>query len=390
MNSRLSSLNRYPFERLRALLADTTPAAVAPISLGVGEPKHPAPALFLETLAKHGDGFANYPATGGLAILKEASARWLERRFGLPQVDAARQIIPCSGTREALFSIAQAVVNPGGVVLMPNPFYQIYDGASQWAGAEAICVAATEANGYLPDYASLPAEVLDKTELLYLCSPGNPTGRVAPLDYLTELIALADRHDFVIAADECYSEIYPDETTPPAGLLEACARIGRDDYRRCLVFHSLSKRSNLPGARCGFVAGDAEILSAYLHLRTYTGCAIPPPIQHAAAAVWADETHVVANRNAYRASFEAVNRVLSPVTSVPLPDAGFYLWLPVPGGGETFAQRLYERSNVVVLPGAYLARTVDGQNPGDPYVRMALVDTPERCAEAARRMAPLL
>ncbi|MBI5137287.1 MAG: succinyldiaminopimelate transaminase [Nitrospirae bacterium] len=392
MNPRIDQLHRYPFERLRDLLADITPADLPPISLGVGEPRHPAPKVFLEALTGALEDFARYPSTAGSPFLREASAAWLTRRFQLPGIDAERQVIPCAGTREALFSIAQAVVgrkaNP--VVLMPNPFYQIYEGAALWAGATPYLVPATEASGFLPDYAAVPPEVLARTELLYVCSPGNPTGRVAPADYLERLIALADAYDFVLASDECYAEIYPDEAHPPLGLLQVAAALGRADYRRCLVFHSLSKRSNLPGARCGFVAGDADVIAAYLRLRTYTGCAVPPPIQQAAVAAWNDETHVRANRDAYRAKFRAVTGILGPHLPITQPDAGFYLWLTVPGGGEAFSRMLFERCNITALPGAYLSRTVDGVCPGRDFVRVALVDQLPRCIEAAERIRGVL
>ena len=392
MNPKIDTLHRYPFERLRGLLADVRPAELVPISLGVGEPRHPAPLVFMEALSAAMGDFSRYPTTAGSPFLRQASADWLKRRFKLAELDPDNQVIPCAGTREALFSIAQAVVGrkPDPVVLSPNPFYQIYEGAALFAGATPYYVAAEQENRFLPDYAALPADVLDRTELLYLCSPGNPTGRVAPMDYLKELIALADRHDFVLASDECYSELYPDEANPPTGLLQAAAEMGRKDYSRCLVFHSLSKRSNLPGARCGFVAGDATLLKDYLKLRTYTGCAIPPPIQQAATVVWGDETHVKTNRDAYRAKFKAVTEILSPHIEVVQPDAGFYLWLKVPGGGEAFSRTLYERCNITALPGAYLSRTVDGHCPGAEYVRLALVDQVPQCIEAAERICSVL
>jgi len=392
MNPRLEQLPPYPFERLRGLLGDLVPApGLEVISMGMGEPRHDPPAFFLEALAREGAAFARYPTTPGDPLLRQAAARWLERRYGLPKVDPEREVIPCAGTREALFSIAQAVVGRPGrdLVLLPNPFYQIYEGAALWAGATPRYVPAVAENGYLPDYAGLPEDVLARTSLLYLCSPGNPTGAVAPPDYLEAVVRLARAHDFVVVADECYAEIYPDENRPPAGLLEVAARTG-GGFDRCLVFHSLSKRSNLPGARCGFVAGDARILAAYLKLRTYTGCAVPLPIQRAAAAVWDDEAHVAANRAAYREKLAAAREVLAPVLPVKEPDAGFYLWPEVPGGGEAFARRLFAECAVTVLPGAYLAREVDGANPGAAHVRMALVDTRERCVAAATRIRDLL
>ena len=392
MNPHLDGLPRYPFERLRDLLAGATPADIAPISMGVGEPRHPAPEVFLHALTEAADDFCRYPTTHGSPILREAIAHWLTRRFQLQGVDPEAQVIPCAGTREALFSIAQAVVGRPGkpVVLVPNPFYQIYEGAALWAGGTPHFVPTTPENGFLPDYAALPESVLERTSLLYLCTPGNPTGRVAPPEYLERLIHLADRYDFVLASDECYSEIYPDEAAPPVGLLQVATAMGRHDFARCLAFHSLSKRSNLPGARCGFVAGDAGILAGYLRLRTYTGCAIPPPIQKAAIAAWNDEDHVRINRAAYREKFAAVKQILDPVLPITLPDAGFYLWVRAPGGGEALARRLFEACNITVLPGAYLARSVDGVCPGTEFVRMALVDQLDQCREAARRIVGAL
>jgi len=403
VNPRLGTLPPYPFERLRTLLADLAPPRdLTPIAFGLGEPGHPAPAVFLETLARETAGFSRYPTTQGEAPLRAAAARWMRRRFDLPALDADRQVVACAGTREALFSVAQAVAGRKGKtnVLLPNPFYPIYEGAALWAGATPHYVPALPENGFLPRYADLPAEVLDRAALLYLCTPANPTGAVAPRAYLEELIALADRHDFVLVSDECYSEIYPDEGRPPWGLLQAAAGLGRTDFSRCLAFHSLSKRSNLPGARCGFVAGDAEILGPYLRLRTYAGSSVPLPIQRAAAATWDDETHVVANRAAYRDKFAAVLKVLAPLLGVKAPDAGMYLWVPAPEGiagtdagpspGEAFARRLYAECALTLLPGAYLSREVDGASPGAGYVRMAMVESAARCAQAAGRIRDLL
>ncbi|MDH4229404.1 MAG: succinyldiaminopimelate transaminase [Nitrospirota bacterium] len=389
MNPRLSQLPAYPFERLRALLKGITPlAGLSPISMSVGEPRHPSPKVFLDALRAAEEEFSNYPTTQGGVELRGAIAAWLTRRFHLPTVDPETQVVPCSGTREALFSVAQALTGVPGkdLVLLPNPFYQIYEGAALWAGATPHYVPATEASGLLPDFAGLPEAILDRAALVYLCTPGNPTGRVMDREYLQQMIRLAHRHGFVLVSDECYSEIYPDENSPPCGLLEAAAAMGHGDYRGCLAMHSLSKRSNLPGARSGFVAGDATILAAYLRLRTYFGCTTPPPIQRAAAAAWGDEAHVRANRDEYRKKFARVLEELAPVLPVTAPDAGFYLWTRVPGGGEAFAQRVFERCNITVLPGSYLSRLVDGVHPGAEYVRMALVDSVEQCAEAARRI----
>jgi N-succinyldiaminopimelate aminotransferase len=404
VNPRLSVLPPYPFERLRTLLSDLEPPReLTPIAMAVGEPAHPAPAVFLDTLARETEAFSRYPTTPGAEPFRAAAARWLRRRFDLAELDPDRQVIACAGTREALFSIAQAVAGREGKnhVLLPNPFYPIYEGAALWSGATPRHVPALPENGFLPDYAALPAEVLDRVCLLYLCTPANPTGAVAGRAYLEGLIELADRHDFVLVSDECYSEIYPDEGRPPWGLLQAAAGMGRTDYARCLAFHSLSKRSNLPGARCGFIAGDAAVLAPYLRLRAYAGSSVPLPVQRAAAAALDDETHVVANRAAYRDKFAAVLQVLGPLLGVRAPDAGMYLWLPAPemdaksaaGGrtaGEAFAQRLYAECALTVLPGGYLSRPVEGVDPGAGYVRMALVDSAARCAQAAGRIRDLL
>ncbi len=404
VNPRLAELPPYPFERLRALLAGIEPPRdLTPIALALGEPGHPAPAVFLEALARETAGYGRYPTTPGEGPFREAAARWLRRRFDLPGLDPEREVVACAGTREALFSVAQAVTGREGKtkVLVPNPFYPIYEGAALWAGATPHYVPALAQNRFLPDYAGLPPEVLDRTALLYLCTPANPTGAVADRAYLEKLITLADRHDFVLVSDECYSEIYPDEGRPPWSLLQAAAGLGRTDYSRCLAFQSLSKRSNLPGARCGFVAGDAEVLVPYLRLRTYAGSSVPLPVQRAAAATWDDETHVVASRAAYRDKFAEVLKVLGPLLGAKAPDAGMFLWLPVPSGaagpdadgltpGEAFARRLYAEGAVTVLPGAYLSREVDGTHPGAGYVRVAMVESAARCAQAAGRIRDVL
>jgi len=390
MNPRLDHLQPYPFERLQALFADLEPPADRDrINLGIGEPKQTPPELVLDTIERHRADFARYPTTGGTEELQTACARWAEARFGLEPESLAPgvHVVPVNGTREALFGIAQAAV--GGkerpLVAMPNPFYQIYEGAALMAGAEPVYVAAGAANA-LPDLAALPEEILDRMELAYVCSPANPTGGVMNRAELEDLMALADRHDFVIAADECYSEIYPDEGPAPAGILEAAAASGRSDFRRCLAFHSLSKRSNLPGLRSGFVAGDPEVLGRFLRLRTYMGNATPLPLQAGATAAWADEEHVRANRRAYRERFDAVLEILEPVLDVARPEGGFYLWPRVPGGGEAFARELYAREGITVLPGTYLARDAGEGNPGEGHVRIALVDGLERCVDAARRI----
>ncbi|MBF0624285.1 MAG: succinyldiaminopimelate transaminase [Magnetococcales bacterium] len=391
MNSALDTLHPYPFEKLAALLAGIAPpTGLAPLNISIGEPQHPVAPALRQTLAQALDGISRYPTTRGQTDLRQAMAGWLCRRFGLGQVDPETQVLPVNGTREALFSIAQAVLNPSPgepppLVAMPNPFYQIYEGATLMAGGKPLYVNATPANGLLPDYERLAPELLDRVELLYLCSPSNPTGAVFSLERLQALIRLADRHDFVIASDECYSEIWYDQ--PPPGLLEAAWRMGRTGFERCLVFHSLSKRSNMPGARTGFVAGDAALLAGYFKLRTYTGCATPPFIQAAAVAAWQDESHVEDNRRQYREKLADAEAILAPVLPVNRPQAGFYLWLEVPGDGEAFTRALYADHGVTVLPGAYLGRDHGAGNPGNPYVRVALVAPPDVNREAMKRLA---
>jgi len=390
MNPRLDRLNPYPFERLRDLFATVAPPRDRePVNLGIGEPKQDPPAFVLDTIEARRADFARYPTTGGTPDLQAACGRWAESRFGLGErpLTPGEEIIPVNGTREALFGIAQAVVGAKAepAVAMPNPLYQIYEGAALFAGAEPIYVAVDPGTG-LPDYTGLDEGTLQRLELVYVCSPANPTGGVMSAEDYRQLLALADRYDFIIAADECYSEIYPDEENPPAGLLEVAAAEGRTDFRRCLVFHSLSKRSNLPGLRSGFVAGDGELIRQFLRLRTYQGNATPLPLQAGAAAAWGDEAHVRANREAYRERFAAVLEILAPVLEVSAPQGGFYLWPRVPGGGETFARELYAREGITVLPGAYLSREVDGHNPGADFVRIALVDELDRCIDAAHRI----
>ena len=392
MNPDLDRLQPYPFERLRTVLDGAIPPAdKSPIALSIGEPQHSAPAFVAATLAANLDGLSRYPATRGSAELRASIAAWLTRRFQLPGVDAERQVLPVNGTREALFAVAQATVaaQPGARVLMPNPFYQIYEGAAVLAGAEPQYLDCSAARGFLPDFDRVTAQEWRACQLLYICTPGNPAGAVMPLATLQRLIGLAHEYDFVIASDECYSEIYPDEQAPPPGLLQACAAMGDADYRRCLVFHSLSKRSNLPGLRSGFVAGDADVLADFLRYRTYHGCAMPPHHQLASAAAWDDEEHVVANRSLYRAKFNAVLETLGGCLDVSAPEAGFYLWPATPVPDTEFARRLYAIQNVTVLPGRFLGREVAGNNPGANRVRMALVASHEDCVEAAARIADL-
>ncbi|MBD3619670.1 MAG: succinyldiaminopimelate transaminase [Chromatiales bacterium] len=391
MNPDLDRLQPYPFQKLAALKQGTQPpAALEHIALSIGEPKHPTPSLISEALLEHLHGLASYPVTKGSDALREAIAGWLTRRFDLPaaSIDPARHVLPVNGTREALFAFAQAVVDRSrdALVLMPNPFYQIYEGAALLAGATPWFLNCSADNGYRPDFDAVPDAIWDRCQLLYLCSPGNPTGAVLDEATLAGLIERAERHDFLIASDECYSELYPDESAPPAGLLGAAARAGVTDYRRCVVFHSLSKRSNAPGLRSGFVAGDAAVLEQFHQYRTYHGCAMPPPTQAASIAAWNDEAHVRANRELYRQKFAAMLEVLSPVLEVSAPDAGFYLWPRTPIADTDFARGLYDRHNVTVLPGSFLSREAHGSNPGANHVRMALVAPLDECHEAAARI----
>ncbi|KRW62401.1 succinyldiaminopimelate transaminase [Pseudomonas sp. TTU2014-080ASC] len=396
MNNALNQLQPYPFEKLRALLGSVQPPAHKnPIALSIGEPKHPAPAFVAEALSNNLSQLSVYPTTLGIPALREAMAAWACRRFGLTAgaVDPTRHILPVNGTREALFAFTQAVVKrsePGqapGLVVSPNPFYQIYEGAAFLAGAEPHYLPCLEAHGFNPDFDAVSDDIWQRCQILFLCSPGNPTGALIPVETLKKLIALADKFDFVIAADECYSELYFDEENPPAGLLTACAELGRSDFKRCVVFHSLSKRSNLPGLRSGFVAGDAEILKAFLLYRTYHGCAMPVQTQLASVAAWQDEAHVKANRDMYREKFDAVLAILEGVMDVKRPDGGFYLWAKTPTDDETFTRELFAQEHVTVVPGSYLSREVNGTNPGAGRVRMALVAPLAECVEAAERIA---
>jgi N-succinyldiaminopimelate aminotransferase len=393
MNPHLQQLHPYPFERLRRLFADLRPApGKTAISLSIGEPRHASPAFVLAEIAANLDRLSNYPSTAGIPELRQSIAAWLQRRFALPSVDADQQVLPVSGTREALFAFAQAVVSPGrgALVMSPNPFYQIYEGAALLAGATPHFINCTADSGLLPDFASVTEQQWRACQLLYLCSPGNPTGAVIPLVQLQQLIALAREYDFIIAGDECYSEIYFDEDAPPAGLLQACAAMGDGDFRNCVVFHSLSKRSNLPGLRSGFVAGDAQILQQFALYRTYHGCAMPVHHQLGSIAAWNDEAHVRANRELYREKFAAVLACLDGKLTVSAPDAGFYLWPRLQGSDTEFARSLYASENVTVLPGSFLAREAQGFNPGANHLRLALVAEPEQCVEAAERIVRCL
>jgi N-succinyldiaminopimelate aminotransferase len=392
MNPDLDALHPYPFEKLAALKAGVMPPeGLAHIPLTIGEPQHAPFAAALETLQSHLHEMAYYPATAGLPALRASIADWATRRFTLSAgLDPATQVLPVNGTREALFAFVQAALDrtrPARVVV-PNPFYQIYEGATLLAGGEPLYLDCRAETAFRPDFDAVPAEVWRDVQLVFLCSPGNPTGAVTPLADFQRLIQLADEHDFLIASDECYSELYLDEASPPPGLLEACAALGRDDYRRCLVFHSLSKRSNLPGLRSGFVAGDASLVAAFKRYRTYHGCAMSLPLQRASLTAWNDEAHVRANRDAYRETFAAVTEILAPVLAFPEPEASFYLWPAVPGGDdEAFTRALFAEEHVSVLPGSYMGRPGTGSvNPGAGRVRLALVAEVETTVEAARRI----
>jgi N-succinyldiaminopimelate aminotransferase len=395
MNPQLDKLQPYPFEKTRSLLADLTPPRdLAPISFAIGEPRDPAPAFALDVLRDNLDKVSQYPSTRGLESLRAVICEWLARRFAVPRtaLDPDCHVLPVNGTREALFSFTQAIIDTtdAPVVVMPNPFYQIYEGAALLAGAEPYFINCDAANDFVPDFDAVPAAVWRRCQLLFICTPGNPTGSVLDLETLKKLIMLADEHDFVIASDECYSEIYPDENNPPPGLLQACAALGRDDFHRCMVFHSLSKRSNLPGLRSGFVAGDAHIMARYFSYRTYHGCAMPVQHQLASIAAWDDEIHVRESRQRYRRKFEAVLDILAPVLDVGMPAAGFYLWPRTPVPDTEFTRQLLARQHVRVVPGTYLARGTAAGNPGAHRVRMALVAELEQCIEGAQRIRGFL
>ncbi len=406
MNPGLNQLQPYPFERLGALKRGVEPPVdLAHIAMSIGEPRHPAPEFVIQRLTESLDHLSSYPATIGLPELRTAIAHWLTQRFQLKagSVSADNQVLPVNGTREALFAFAQAVVDPTNsdltdgrpLVAMPNPFYQIYEGAALLAGATPWFINCQDASG-LPDFDAVPEHVWQRCQLIYLCTPGNPTGAVMPVASLKKLITLADQHDFVIAGDECYSEIYLDEDTPPPGLLQACAELGRDDYRRCVVFQSLSKRSNLPGLRSGFVAGDAEIIGKFLRYRTYHGCAMPVPTQLASIAAWSDELHVIENRRLYRKKFDAVLDVMGGCLNATRPDASFFLWAKTPIDDQAYAKQLFANQHVTVLPGSFLARPANydfsnssetaTENPGQNRVRIALVAPLDECITAAERI----
>jgi len=391
MNPDLQRLQAYPFERLASLKKNITPPKqLKHIPLSIGEPRHPAPDFVVDALQSHLEELSNYPLTKGMEELRQTIANWLCNRFKLTtnSLDPDKHILPVSGTREALFAFAQAVIDPANkpCVLMPNPFYQIYEGAALLAGAQPWFMNTTIKTDLLPDLEAVPEKIWQQCQLIYICSPGNPTGRVIPMKILRQLIELSEKYDFIIASDECYSELYFDEDNPPVGLLQACHETGKTDYKRCIVFHSLSKRSNLPGLRSGFVAGDQDILREFLRYRTYQGCAMSPPFQWASIAAWSDESHVLENRKLYRDKFTAVLDILHPVMDVKRPDAGFYLWPKLNEDDDTFARDLFAKQHVTVLPGQYLSRSAHGENPGKGHIRMALVAELDDCIEAANRI----
>jgi len=392
MNPGLELLHPYPFEKLAALKQECSmPEGLSHINLSIGEPRHPTPDFILESLHDHLQLAACYPATRGVEELRESIKLWLCRRFSLPldSISTEQHILPVNGTREALFAFAQCVLSAqeNQSVILPNPFYQIYEGAALLAGAEPVYMSCTRENNFQPDLSEITTRDWERCKLLYLCTPGNPTGAVIEESLVRELFELADKHDFIIAADECYSEIYFDESSPPKGLLQYATEQGRADYKRCIVFHSLSKRSNVPGIRSGFVAGEAGLIREFLRYRTYHGCAMAGYTQQASIAAWNDEDHVIKNRTKYRDKFTTALAILKPVLDVEMPDAAFYLWPALPVDDECFARELFEQQHVTVLPGSYLSRTINNKNPGSFHVRIALVASQEQCDEAARRIA---
>ena len=395
MNPRLAALHAYPFERLAQLKASVTPPrSLTHIAMSIGEPRHAPPEFVIEALRRHAGQLDSYPATAGLPELRRACAAWLTRRYGLKpaSVDPDTMVLPVNGTREALFAFVQAAVDGARqpLVLMPNPFYQIYEGATLLAGAQPYFLDTGPASGYLPDLGAVPPQVWERCQLLFLCSPGNPTGAVLPPALLRQALDLAERYDFIIAADECYAEIYMDEASPPPGLLQVCQAAGRADFARCAVFHSLSKRSSVPGLRSGFVAGDAALLARFLLYRTYHGSAMALPTQYASIAAWGDDAHAAANRRLYQEKFARVLPVLRPVLNVTQPAGAFYLWPEVGGDDASFARELFARQHVTVLPGSYLGRAGAAGNPGAGRVRISLVPELGQCVEAAERLREFL
>jgi N-succinyldiaminopimelate aminotransferase len=396
MTPNLKRLHPYPFEKLAQLKQGITPPAdKSHIALSMGEPTHATPHLVQEALLTHLHGLANYPTTKGIPELRQSIAGWISRRFQIPAdgINPETQVLPVNGTREALFSFAQCLIDPtkaNPVVIMPNPFYQIYEGAALLAGAEPYYLNTLEDSGYLPDFDAVPDDIWQRCQLIYICSPGNPTGSVIDQASHEKLLKLAEKHDFVIASDECYTEIYDDENNPPPGLLQTAYNMGNTAFKRCVIFHSLSKRSNAPGLRSGFVAGDAEILKYYFQYRTYHGCAMPLPTQHASIQAWQDERHVIENRRLYREKFAAFIDILGDVCTISKPPASFYVWLKTPIADTEFAQQLFAGQNITVLPGSFLSRDCDGVNPGLNHVRIALVAPLDECVEAAQRIKNFL
>jgi N-succinyldiaminopimelate aminotransferase len=387
----LAQLHPYPFEKLKALKAELNPPThLSHIPLSIGEPKHTPPQFVLDNLVTNIHQVSVYPTTKGTDELRQAISEWASKRFSLAakSLQADKHILPVNGTREALFAFTQAVIDPATqpLVISPNPFYQIYEGASILAGAELKLLNCLEQNNYLPDFSEVTEAEWQRCQLLFLCSPGNPTGQLLDSQQYQELITLADRYDFIIASDECYSELYRDEQAPPVGLLQACAEMGRDNFKRCVVFHSLSKRSNLPGLRSGFVAGDESLIKQFLLYRTYHGCAMSIPTQLASIAAWQDEQHVIENRNQYREKYRLFKSILDGVWDIQQPPASFYLWAKTPVDDVSFTQQLFSEQHITVLPGRFLSREYNGINPGENHIRMALVAPVEECKEAAMRL----
>lgn len=398
LNARMDAVGDYPFDRLRALLGGLEPpAGLKPIPLSLGEPQHAPPDFLAEIVAAEKAGWSKYPPMRGTEAGRAAIAAWLTRRYGLPEgmVDPERMVVPVSGTREALFMIALAAVpeSKNGkkpVVLMPNPFYQVYLGAAVMAGAEPVLVPAGKEHGFLPDFESLPPDILDRTAMAYYCSPANPQGAIAPMETMKRLVELARAHDFLLVSDECYSELY--YGAPPTGAAEACHALGdagESAFRNVAIMNSLSKRSSAPGLRAGLVAGDADLIRRFARLRDYGGAPPPLPILAAAAALWGDEAHVEENRRIYAAKYDVASGILEGRFGYYKPEGGFYLWLDV-GDGEAAARALWADAGIRVMPGAYLARNVDGYNPGAGYIRLALVHDLETTREALTRIRETL
>ena len=391
MNPRLDTLQPYPFEKLRLLLAQagTAPAGLRAINLSIGEPKHAAPQCVKDAMIGALDGLSSYPPTKGDPRLREAISQWIGRRYNIACPNPETQVLPALGSREALFAFAQVVLDStkNGIVVCPNPFYQIYEGAALLGGATPYYVNSDAKLNFGCDWSTVPAEIWARTQLLFVCSPGNPAGNVMNLAEWKTLFELSDRYGFVIASDECYSEIYLDEARPPLGGLQAAVQLGRTDFRNLISFSSLSKRSNVPGMRSGFVAGDATLMAKFLLFRTYHGSALSPVVSAASIAAWQDEAHVIDNRKQYRAKFDAVLPILEPVLDVKRPDASFYLWAGTKGPDAEFVRDLLTRTNVTTLPGSYVGRTVNGVNPGQNRIRIALVAPLADCVEAAQRIA---